>query len=171
MFSLLLFNNLKTSVMKTNYLLPNKYKTLGWVLFIAGLISGIILYAGQYETDALTVKVLSIYNGESIFGANKGFFNIINNSIVDELISLAIITGGLLVGFTKEKVEDEFIYKLRKDSLVWALIFNYAVLIFTIIFVYDFAFFDVLVFNMFTPLVFLVFRFNFLKFKSQSHEE
>jgi len=76
-----------------------------------------------------------------------------------------------LVGFTKEKVEDEFIYKLRKDSLVWALIFNYAVLIFTIIFVYDFAFFDVLVFNMFTPLVFFVFRFNFLKFKSQSHEE
>ncbi len=86
-------------------------------------------------------------------------------------MALAIIIGGLLVGFTKEKVEDEFIYKLRKDSLVWAIIFNYAVLIFTIIFVYSLTFFDVLVFNMFTPLIFFIVRFNFLKHKSLSYEE
>ena len=125
----------------------------------------------EYETDALTINVLSIYNGDSLFGGTKGFFNIIENSILDELIVIAIIVGGLTIGFTKEKIEDEFIYKLRKDSLVWALIFNYAVLIFATVFVYDFVFFDVLVFNMFTPLVFFVFRFNFLKYKSQSHEE
>ncbi len=141
------------------------------MLFIVGIVSGILFYASEYESDALTVNVLSIYNGESFFGESKGFFKIIENSIVDELITLAIIIGGLLVGFTKEKVEDEFIYKLRKDSLVWALIFNFAVLLFTTIFIYDFAFFDVLIFNMFTPLIFFIVRFNFLKFKTQSHEE
>ena len=156
--------------MKTNYLLPNKFKTVGWILFIIGLIGGIFIYLSDYESDALTVNVLSIYN-ESFLGSEKGFFQIIENSILDELIALAIITGGLLVGFSKEKVEDEFIYKLRKDSLVWAIIFNYAVLILTIVFVYDLAFFDVLVFNMFTPLLFFIFRFNFLKHKSLSHEE
>ena len=156
--------------MKTNYLLPNKYKTVGWILFIIGLIGGIFIYLSDYESDALTVNVLSVYN-ESFLGSEKGFFQIIENSILDELIALAIITGGLLVGFSKEKVEDEFIYKLRKDSLVWAIIFNYAVLILTIVFVYDLAFFDVLVFNMFTPLLFFIFRFNFLKHKSLSHEE
>ena len=157
--------------MQTNYLLPNKYKTIGWILFIVGIVSGLFLMFNEYETDALTINVLSIYNGDSLFGGTKGFFNIIENSILDELIVIAIIVGGLTVGFTKEKVEDEFIFKLRKDSLVWALIFNYAVLIFAIIFIYDFTFFDVLVFNMFTPLMFFVFRFNFLKYKSQSHEE
>jgi hypothetical protein len=157
--------------MKTNYLLPNKYKTIGWILFIAGLVSGILFYASEYESDDLTIKVLSIYSGDPIIGESKGFFQIIENSIVDELITLAIIIGGLIVGFTKEKVEDEFIYKLRKDSLVWALIFNYTVLILATIFVYDFAYLDVLIFNMFTPLVFFVFRFNFLKYKSESHEE
>ena len=156
--------------MKTNYLLPNKFKTVGWILFIIGLIGGIFIYLSDYESDALTVNVLSVYN-ESFLGSEKGFFQIIENSILDELIALAIITGGLLVGFSKEKVEDEFIYKLRKDSLVWAIIFNYAVLILTIVFVYDLAFFDVLVFNMFTPLLFFIFRFNFLKHKSLSHEE
>jgi hypothetical protein len=125
----------------------------------------------EYETDALTINVLSIYHDGILSSKEDGFFRIIENSILDELIVIAIIVGGLTVGFTKEKVEDEFIFKLRKDSLVWALIFNYAVLIFTTVFVYDFVFFDVLVFNMFTPLVFFVFRFNFLKYKSQSHEE
>lgn len=157
--------------MKTNYLLPNKYKTLGWILFISGLLAGIFLFINEYKTDALTVSVLSIYHDGILSNQEDGFFKIIDNSILDELITLAIIIGGLLVGFTKEKVEDEFIYKLRKDSLVWALIFNYAVLIFATIFIYDFVFFDVLVFNMFTPLVFFVFRFNFLKYKSISHEE
>ncbi len=157
--------------MKTSYLLPNKYKTIGWILFIAGIISGIIFYANEYETDKLTINVLSIHNGDSIFGATKSFFNIIRNSIVDELITLAIIIGGLLVGFTKEKVEDEFIYKLRKDSLVWALVFNYSILILATVFVYNLAYLDLIIFNMFTPLVFFIFRFNFLKFKSQSHEE
>ena len=156
--------------MKTNYLLSNKYKTFGWFIFIIGIIGGIILYASEYESDALTIKVLSIYN-EPFIGEDKGFFKLIENSIIDELIALAIIIGGLLVGFTKEKIEDEFIYKLRKDSLVWSIITNYIILIFAIIFVYDFTFFDVLVFNMFTPLLFFIIRFNFLKLKSRSHEE
>lgn len=148
--------------MNTSYLLSNKYKKIGWVLLGIGLILGCIVYANEYETDALTVKVISIYN-EGTFSKNDGFFKIINNSILDEIAAIFIIVGGLLIGFTKEKIEDEFIYKLRKDSLVWAMLFNYSVLIFAILFVYGFTFFDVLVFNMFTPLMVFIIRFNFLK--------
>ncbi|MCB0469680.1 MAG: hypothetical protein KDC51_03485, partial [Flavobacteriaceae bacterium] len=118
----------------------------------------------------LNVKVLTIYN-EPIFSEGSGFFKIVDNTITDELVSLLIIIGGLLVGFSKEKVEDEFIYKLRKDSLVWAILFNYFILIATILLVYDLTFFHILVFNMFTPLVFFIIRFNFLKYKANSHDE
>lgn len=156
--------------MKTNYLLPNKYKTVGWILFILGLIGGIVITGTDYESKALSIKVLTIYD-DSFLASDNGFFRIIDNSIVDELIAIAIIIGGLIVGFTKEKVEDEFIYKLRKDSLVWAIIANYIILLIAIIFVYNFTFFNVLVYNMFTPLLFFIVRFNFLKLKSDSHEE
>lgn len=156
--------------METNYLLPHKYKNVGWVLFILGLLAGIVLIFCDYEVDALNMNVISIYS-EQFMSNDKGYFKIIENSIVDEIIALFIIIGGLLVGFSKEKVEDEFIYKLRKDSLVWAIIFNYAVLMLAIAFVYEFTFFHVLVFNMFTPLLFFVFRFNFLKYRSISNEE
>ena len=157
--------------MTTNYLISNKFKPLGWVLFIIGLVAGIFLFLTEYESDILQVKVLAIYGGDSIFSTEEGFFKIIENSILDELIALAIIIGGLIIGFSREKVEDEFIYKLRKDSLVWSLLFNYLILSLAIIFIYDFTFFDVLVFNMFTPLIFFVFRFNFLKLKNRPHEE
>lgn len=157
--------------MKTSYLLPHKYKIIGWFLLILGLIAGCVFFFGDYDTNALTISVISIYNDTGIFGGEEGFLKIIENSIVDELIALSIIIGGLLVGFSREKLEDEFIYKLRKDSLFWAIIFNYIVLIFTVIFIYDFTFFDVLVFNMFTPLLFFIIRFNFLRLRSTRYEE
>ena len=157
--------------MKTNYLLPHKFKTLGWVLFIIGIVGGIYVLTSNYEQDILSTNVLSFYKGEGLFGKESGFFKIIKNDVFDEVVALFVIAGGLFVTFSREKVEDEFIYKLRKDSLVWAVIFNYSILVIAILFVYDFAFFDVLVFNMFTPLIFFILRFNFLKLKSKSHEE
>ncbi|OBX21290.1 MULTISPECIES: hypothetical protein [Bizionia] len=158
--------------MKTNYLLPHKYKVVGWVLLILGLLSGIFLYATDFEPNIIKLNVLSIYNGDSLFtGTEEGWFKIIKNGIVDELSALAIIIGGLIVGFTKEKIEDEFIYKLRTESLVWAIIVNYTILAFAVIFVYDMLFFNVMIFNMFTPLFIFIIRFNFLKLKSTSHDE
>jgi len=157
--------------MQTNYLLPNKYKAFGWVLLVIGLIGGILMYSQLIDGELLNMKVFSIYNGESIFGNDQGFFKVIENGVLDEIVALFIMIGGLMVGFSREKVEDEFIYKLRKDSLVWAIIFNYFILILAVLFIYSFAFFDVLVFNMFTPLLFFIVRFNFLKHKSDSHEE
>lgn len=157
--------------MKTNYLLPHKYKLIGWFFLLIGICFGIFTLCTDYESDILSTKVLSFYNNDALFANSTGYFQFIENSIVDEIAVLMIIVGGFLVGFTKEKVEDEFIAKLRSDSLIWAIIANYAILLFAIIFVYGFSFFDVLVFNMFTPLLFFIFRFNFLKHKYQSHEE
>ncbi|WP_418604415.1 hypothetical protein [Hwangdonia sp.] len=157
--------------MKTNYLLPNKLKPLGWILFIGGIISGLIIVFSNYEYEPLKAKVLSIFNEGFLGSSEMEYFKIIETGISGELASVAIIIGGLIIGFSKEKVEDEFIYKLRKDSLVWAIIFNYFILLLTIVFIYDLTFFHVLVYNMFTPLLFFIIRFNFLKLKSRSHEE
>jgi len=152
--------------MKSSYLLPHKYKPLGWILLGLGLVSGIAMLANGYESDLLTIKVLAIYNDISLLGNETVWFSVQENSIIDELTAIFIIIGGLIVGFSKEKIEDEFIYKLRTESLVWALIVNYIILLFTIIFFYDLMFFHVMVFNMFTPILFFIIRFNFLKIKS-----
>ena len=141
--------------MKTNYLLSNKYKKLGWTLFLLGIISGIVLQISDGKRDLFDI----------------GLINDLGYEFLDEIISVLIIIGGLLVGFTKEKIEDEFIFKLRNDSLVWAIILNYVVLLLTVIFIYEGNFFTVLIYNMFTPLIFFIIRFNFLKLKSNTDEE
>ena len=158
--------------MKANYLISNKYKIPGWILLISGLILGVILRFSDFESDFLETKVLAISGGGDTIFSNSGldntndYFRIIENSIFDEIIAIMSIIGGLFVGFSKEKIEDEFIYKLRKDSLVWAIIINYVILIFTVIFVYNLSFFNILVYNMFTPLLIFIIRFNFLKFRA-----
>ena len=157
--------------MNTNYLLPNKYKPIGWILFLIGIISGLFTVYYGYDYEPIKMKVFSLFNDAIFDNDSSGFFKIIETGIASELCCIAIIIGGLIIGFTKEKVEDEFIYKLRKDSLVWAIIFNYVVLLLAIILVYGLSFFHVLVFNMFTPLLFFIIRFNFLKQKSNSHDE
>jgi len=149
--------------MKSKYLISNKFKIPGWLLLGPGLLAGLLEITMEFDTDILSISVLSLYNGDSLFSNNNGFFLILTNGVLDEIIALCIIIGGLLVGFSEEKIEDEFIYKLRKDSLVWAIIFNYIVLMFAIIFIYEFTFFNILVFNMFTPLLFFIIRFNILK--------
>ncbi|WP_166962200.1 hypothetical protein [Yeosuana marina] len=151
--------------MNTNFLLSNKFKSVGWLILVLGLVTGLFVIFAGYESSVLEVKVLSIYS-KPIIGDDNGFFKIIENSILDEIAALFIIIGGVLVGFSREKTEDEYIAKLRTDSLMWALFVNYTILVLAIIFVYDFTFFDVLVFNMFTPLLFFILRFNFLKIKA-----
>lgn len=141
--------------MKINYLLPNKYKKFGWMLFLLGIIIGVFLQIFDSTDDIFNLDLIN----------NFGF------EFLDEVISILIIIGGLLVGFSKEKIEDEFIHKLRHESLVWAIILNYIILLLTVIFIYEGNFFTVLVYNMFTPLIFFIVRFNFLKLKSSSDEE
>jgi hypothetical protein len=150
--------------MKTTYLLPHKCQPFGWILLLLGSVAGLLLFFADYESNFLETNVFALFH-ETIFG-DREYFKIIENSIADEIVTLAIIAGGILIGFSKEKIEDEFIQKLRTDSLIWAIVFNYAILIFAVLFVYDFDFFDVLVFNMFTPLLFFIFRFNVLKLRT-----
>jgi len=90
---------------------------------------------------------------------------------MDEMVELLLIIGGLLVAFSKNKEEDEFISKLRLESLLWATYINYGILIFSILFIYNISFFYVLVANMFTILLLFIIRFNWVLFKSAKFDK
>ena len=77
----------------------------------------------------------------------------------------------MLIAFAKEKVEDEFISKLRLTSLLWAISINYILLLIGILTVYGLDFLNVLFYNMFTPLVIFIIRFNFLYYKYSRENE
>jgi hypothetical protein len=70
-----------------------------------------------------------------------------------------------MVGFSKEKIEDEYIASIRMNALVWAVFVNYSLLIVAFIFIYDLSFLNVMAYNMFTVLLLFIIRFHYLLFK------
>jgi hypothetical protein len=150
--------------MKTTFLFPNHYKIIGWILFIPSIL--IMLYSGIFrieEADLFNVNVFAIY--QDSIGNIPGFFKIIENNIFDELVIILSIIGGLLICFSKLKNEDEYISKIRFESLVWATYLNYAIILFFTIFVFGFTYLNVLFYNIFTLLLFFIIRFHYCIYK------
>ena len=159
--------------MNTNYLFPYKFKKVGWLVLIPSAILGLIILFSEYSPDFFNFRVPAIIIDDFLF-AEKKLFGMIENNILDEILGVLVIISSILVAFSKEKIEDEFISKIRMESLVWAVYVNYGVLLLCMLFLYDFSFLWVMIFNMFTVLIFFIVRFNWqiskLK-KSTNHEE
>jgi hypothetical protein len=149
--------------MKLNYLFPNKYKKVGWIVLIPSVIIGLIAMGGNLEPAFLDVEVPAVFIDE-FFGETK-LIGFVHNNLLNEIIGLLIIISAFLVAFSKEKQEDEFISKIRLESLVWAVYLNYAILIIALLFIYDMSFMWVIIFNMFTILFFFIARFNWEVYK------
>ncbi len=152
--------------MKTNHLFPHHYKKIGWILFIPGALLGILYLLFESGLDLFDASVFSIASSQLL--KQPVYFGCIENNILDELAALLLITGSLLIAFSKQSAEDEYISQIRFESLVWAVYLNYAILLITIPFVYDIMFFWVLVFNMFTVLIFFIIRFHWALYKSKN---
>jgi hypothetical protein len=91
-------------------------------------------------------------------GQNK-LAGTVNNNILNEIVGVLIILSSIFVAFSKEKEEDEYILKIRLESLVWAVYVNYGILLISLLFIYDFSFLYVMIFNMFTVIIFFIIRF------------
>mgnify|MGYP006305688639 CR=1 FL=1 len=150
--------------MKKHYLFPNSFRKIGWLLLIPALSIGIPYLFFDWEPKFLECNMFAIF--EESFPGNSKSFALVYTNIIDELASILLIVSLIFIAFSKEKKEDEFISKIRLDSLVWATYTNFIVLILSILFLFDLAFFWALIFNMFTILVFFVIRFNLVLYKS-----
>jgi hypothetical protein len=150
--------------MTNKLLLPHRYKIIGWCLLIPAIIAGLLITFLDFNGDWLTVPVFALLH-EDLMGRSSNA-TIIQTDITNTLVGVMFITGALLVGFTREKHEDEFIAELRLSSLLWAVWVNYIILLAALILVYGTPFLTVMIYNMFTVLIIFIVRFNFLLNKS-----
>ena len=150
--------------MSRSFLFPNRFKLAGWILLVPGVIAGLYLTITDVEPDWLQGRMLSIFPSE--FYGSKKAFSIISVNFAATLAGVFSIIGGLLVGFSKEKREDEFIASIRLSALLWAVFVNYSLLLVAFIFIYETAFLSVMVYNMFTVLLLFIMRFHYLIYKS-----
>lgn len=162
----------KLIFMIQKFLLPNKYKIVGWFILILTTILGIILMVTDFEGMPLNTKVFAILDN-GILGESQSF-TFIDANVTNTVVGILFIVGALLIGFSKEKNEDEFITNLRQSSLLWAVLINYILLLFSFAFIYGTAFLNVMLYNMFTVLIIFIARFNYVLYstsKSMSDEK
>lgn len=147
-------------------LLPNRFKLVGWILLVPSAIVGFMLMLSDLESKLkINSKVFALYNDE-IMG-NGRHTGIISTDITNTLVGVFFILGAMMVGFSKEKKEDEYVANLRLSSLMWAVWVNYVLLLLSIIFIYGMGFFQVMIYNMFTVLIIFIGRFNIILLKNK----
>lgn len=145
--------------MKQYFLLPHAYKNLGWVLFVPFLLLGVAALFFEVEFGWLSTQVVSVLP-DQLF--TQHWFQMKKVNITVTVAGVGFIVACLLVGFSAEKLEDEFVAKVRLQSLQWAVLVNYMVLITCFLLVYDMAFLQIMIYNMFTVLLFYILRFHFV---------
>lgn len=153
------------------YLLPNHLKKIGWLFLIPGFIAGTYyMLWGYMESEDLKVTVFGLFGNDLTIGtvpASAWRWGSIE--VLPNLSGLLFLIGGLLVMFSKEKKEDEFINQLRLSSLQFAVLINYLLLLVCFLLIHGFSFLDVMVYNMFTVIILYIIRFQYL-LRNYSHE-
>jgi hypothetical protein len=154
--------------MYTRFLFPHRFQKVGWILFITGIIGGLILLYLKDYIPKIQVKVLAIYNSGFPFeNIQREWFTFITHNPFDEIISICLVIGAIFIACSREKTEDEFISKIRLESLLWATYVNYGLLLLSIIFIYGTIFWNVMIYDMFTILILFTFRFKYVLYKSK----
>ncbi|WP_373511847.1 hypothetical protein [Persicitalea sp.] len=167
--------------MKTKNLLPNRWKPMGWVLLVLFIPVGFWSlisdedfpiqaqitipwpFGDPYSLSGTVSNGGSDFSGSTTLNENTTGEATLN--LIDEIISLAIMIGLFLTGFAQVKNEDERTAQMRLGALQWAIYGNTLVLVLCIMFVHGLPFLNIMIYNMFTPLLIFVLRFHWLLYK------
>lgn len=141
-----------------NLLLPYRFKWIGAVLILAGLIGLVFFIWFDFNVN---LPVFAVY---SSFFETK-IFTTIRTNIADEFIILSLLIGFFFVVFSKEKTESKILNQLRSIAFSKAVIVNMVLLIFSTLFIYGNGFLTILFFNLFSTFIFYLIVLFFLKRK------
>lgn len=150
--------------MKSSLLISHRWKTPGWILTLPAVAAGLYFWFREdFEYWPIVVPKWAdqlLWIDQFTFGSPQDAP--VTIYILDEVITLALLVGLLLLAFSREKLEDEYIQRIRLESLQWAILINAVLLILFTVFVHGSPFFSVMTFNMFTPLLIFVGRFYYI---------
>lgn len=153
-------------------LLPHSFRRIGWLLLFPAFVAGVSLMIGSDFTSGPEITTFGLFGDEILSDQNRPTFRFDQVALLPNLVGILFLIGGILVMFSKQKMEDEYINQIRLKSLQSAVLINYVLLFLCIVFIHGIPFFHVMVYNLFTVIIIYILRFQYLIFKnaSYSHE-
>jgi hypothetical protein len=149
--------------MKPYILLPYEYKKIGWFIFIPATLFSVILLLSDFSDFKINTKVFALYSQE-LMGQSQ-WMKMVQTNISHTIAGLGFIIGALLIAFSREQKEDEFIAQLRLSSLQWAVLLNYVLLLLSFLFIYGIGFLNVMLYNMFTVIILFIIRIHYVLYR------
>jgi len=143
--------------MLTKILLPHKFQMIGWIMFFPLAILLVLNSFFEYEMEWMTWEDFRM--AENFLANYENFTN--ESAIVGTFLSL------FFIAFSKEKQEDEYIQKLRLDSLLIAFyVYGFLTVLGTLVF-YSFGYLEFMGFNMFSIQLVFILRFRWVMHRQQ----
>jgi len=154
------------------FLFNHKLKGIsGWVFYLTIPPSLYLLFTDSFD-ELFKIRVFSLFASTAIMptpetenSISSLGFGWVENGFLDEILTFVIVVSGIIHCFSKEKIEDELIAKLRGNSLVLSLYINYGLLLISNFLIYDLSYFYAMVIHLFTILIIfnLIFKYKLLK--------
>jgi hypothetical protein len=144
----------------TKWLLPYRLKIWGWILSLPAFCAGLFYLLTGMEADWLSGRVPALIDdkpGSFFEGGGAVFFTMVENDLTDELIGGILMLGLILLCFTRQKTEDEYIAKIRLESFLWAGFIQCSLFLIALVTIYGIPFWYFMIVNLYLlPIVFVV---------------
>lgn len=152
--------------MKTFFLLPHRFKWMGFLLL------GLAVLWAFLEADATALPSFLNARVPALMGSGAHsetvWFTTVRVNLTYTLQGVLFVVGGLLVAFSREPQEDEYLLQLRLSAFQWAVFANYAVLLVLFLGVYGIDFLYLLSYQLYTVLVLFILRFHYLLYTNRN---
>jgi len=145
-------------------ILPNRCKKIGLIILGFSSVLGLLVMFNELEFSWLDMKTFALVSDTGLY--KHQYFKFNETNLTNTIVGLFCIIGALMVGFSREKREDEYIRDTRLSALLWAVAVNYILLFFAFLLIYDTAFLSVMVYNMFTILLLFIIRFHYVLYRN-----
>ena len=131
--------------MDKTLLLPYSFKKIGWVLFIPTALLGLLMAIDGFNGFPSFLLPVSFARGALLA-------HLCNNTVL-----FGLLLGVLFIPCSRERLEDEYIGRIRLNALLAALYATFGLTLITALVLYDFEFLYFMIFNLcLLPVLFLI---------------
>ena len=143
--------------MKNAYLFPSSYRRIGQVLAIPSvLLCGYYLFFA--DGDLLPCRMFSVLSFD-LFSSVE-WFKMVETDAMRHISIVLFTVSLLLIAFSREKEEDEYMEYLRSRSMRWAMLTSGIITIVVTLLVYNLAYLYFVFINLYLILILFILKYR-----------
>lgn len=150
--------------MKNLYLFPRKYIAVALPVAVLCITYFTLITLEAIECPFVFTTKVPMFSlvHDKLFEPNHTYFGWESRNIEKELLGITLIVSALVIAFTKEQVEDEFIQSLRHQALQWSIVVSYIAVIIGVLIFYNLDYVTFSSWALLFPLASFILRFRYL---------